>query len=67
MFAMGACIGCGRVFTFNPESVPSSTAITGTREPICETCMHRINDWRRANGLQPFEILPDAYEPVESI
>lgn len=62
MICSGACIACGIVFSFNPNRVPSSSAITGEREPICRTCMDRINDARVAQGLAPFEILPGAYE-----
>lgn len=63
-FAMGECIGCGRVFGFNPHNVPSTTAITGEREPICADCFERINAARRAKGLEPFVALPGAYEPL---
>jgi hypothetical protein len=65
MFCVGACISCGSVFSFNPDRVPSSSALTGVREPICQDCMARINQVRAGNGLPAFEILPDAYEPVE--
>ena len=61
----GHCIGCGALFSFNPHKVPSSSAITGEREPVCETCIHRINAKRRQMGLVPFEINPDAYDPVD--
>lgn len=63
VFCMGGCIACGRLFTFNPNSVPSTSAITGTREPICQPCMGTINAKRVTLGLAPFPILPDAYEP----
>lgn len=60
-----ACIGCGAVFGYNPHKVPSTTAITGTREPICQTCFARINEQRKANGLEPFVALPGAYDGIE--
>jgi hypothetical protein len=63
MLAMGPCICCKRMFSFNPELVPSSDAITGQREPVCETCMFRINQTRAEMGLPPHPILPGAYEP----
>lgn len=63
MICTGACIGCGRLFSFNPNRVPSSSAVTGSREPICRDCMEKINQVRAARNLPPFEILPDAYEP----
>jgi len=47
---------------FNPVHVPSSTALTGLREPLCRSCMDRINAKRADMGLDPFPILPDAYE-----
>ena len=61
--AMGPCIGCGRTFSFNPDKVPSTSAVTGTREPICQGCVDRINPMRVKNGLQPIVPLPGAYEP----
>jgi hypothetical protein len=64
VFAMGGCICCGRLFSFNPNSVPSTSAITGSREPVCQSCMAVINERRAAAGLEPFPILPDAYEPL---
>jgi hypothetical protein len=63
MIAMGACISCERFFAFNPERVPSTTAITGEREPVCRDCMDRINSNRRDRGLPEFPILPGAYDP----
>jgi len=65
MSAMGPCISCGQIFTFNPYRVPSSTALTGKREPVCQTCFHRINEKRRTMGLEPFEALPGAYDGEE--
>lgn len=65
VLAHGHCIGCGTVFAFNTMRVPSSSAITGTREPICATCVERINPTRIANGLDPIVPLPGAYEACE--
>jgi hypothetical protein len=65
MMAVGACIGCGKTFSFNPNSVPSSSAVTGKREPICRACVDRINPRRVEAGLAPIVPLPDAYEPAE--
>jgi hypothetical protein len=62
MIAMGPCVGCGRLFGFNPELVPSIT-IKGEREPICLVCVKRVNPMRLKNGLPPIEPLPGAYEP----
>jgi len=57
------CVGCGRVFGFNPHRVPS-VPINGVREPICRDCVDRSNPTRIANGLEPIRILPGAYEPI---
>jgi hypothetical protein len=63
--ATSPCIGCGKVFSYNPMKVPSCSAVTGTREPICEGCVARINPMREKNGLPPIVPLPGAYEPCE--
>jgi hypothetical protein len=63
MMAIGPCIGCRRTFSFNPLRVPSSSAITGTRAPICADCVERLNPMRIKNGLAPIVPLPGAYEP----
>lgn len=62
MTAMGPCIGCGAVFSYNPLRVPSSSAVTGEREPICRACVDRLNPMRVKNGLEPIVPAPDAYE-----
>lgn len=59
-----ACIGCGRIFSYNPMRVPSVT-VKGSREPICEACVKRVNPMRIANGLPPIIPLPDAYEACD--
>ena len=63
-FAMSPCIGCGRVFSYNPVAVPCVT-INGTREPICLSCVERVNPERKRNGLSPIVPLPDAYEACD--
>jgi hypothetical protein len=65
MMAIGPCICCGSIFSFNPDRVPSTRAITGEREPVCRGCMDRINARREADGLVAFPIMPDAYEAAE--
>jgi hypothetical protein len=59
-------VACHRPFSFNPHKVPSSSALTGTREPICRLCFDRLNALRvKRGGLEPFpEPLPGAYEPL---
>ena len=63
--AMSPCIGCGLVFSYNPTRVPSCSAVTGKREPICEACVARVNPKRIANELEPIVPLPGAYEACE--
>lgn len=60
--AMGPCVGCGNVFSYNPVRVPSCSAVTGKREPICEVCVDRVNPMRIKNGLDPIVPLPGAYD-----
>jgi hypothetical protein len=64
-FVFSACIGCGHVFGYNPHKVPSCSAVTGEREPICRVCVERVNPQRIKNGLLPIRPLPGAYEPIE--
>ena len=64
VFATSACFGCGQPFTYNPVRVPS-ISWNGTREPICRGCVERVNPNRIANGLDPIEILPDAYDAID--
>jgi hypothetical protein len=63
-FCISPCIGCGRLFSYNPVRVPSLT-VNGTRQPICQACVDRANPRRIANGLPPIVPLPDAYEACE--
>jgi len=60
VMAVGPCISCKRVFSYNPVRVPS-VRIEGKREPICQACVDRINPIRKKNGVP--EIVPhiDAY------
>jgi hypothetical protein len=64
MSCMGECIMCRRLFSFNPDLVPS-VRVRGAREPICRDCVERANPHRIANKLEPIHILPGAYEPTE--
>jgi hypothetical protein len=63
--AIARCICCGVIFSFNPDRVPSTKAINGEREPVCERCMTTLNVRRKAQGLEPFAILDGAYEAKE--
>lgn len=64
MMAMGPCIGCKALFSFNPNRVPSVT-VGGKKEPICRNCVDRANPLRVKNGLEPIVPAPDAYEAEE--
>lgn len=62
--AVGNCYSCGKIFSFNPRRVPS-IKIEGDRKPICRACIEISNPKRVANGLEPIEIKPDAYEACD--
>jgi hypothetical protein len=64
MFCMGLCVGCQTPFTFNPDLVPS-VRVNGILEPICQTCVDNVNPRRIANGLEPIQVPPGAYEEME--
>lgn len=64
MSAMAPCFGCGEVFSFNPDRVPS-IPIDGVRQPVCQACIDRANPRRVANGLPPIVPLPGAYDAQE--
>jgi hypothetical protein len=64
VLAWSPCIGCGRVFGYNPHRVPSCSAVTGKREPICQDCVDGVNPIRIKNGLEPIIVKPDAYEAL---
>jgi hypothetical protein len=59
-----ACYGCGRIFSYNPNRVPS-IRIHDEREPICADCVARANPQRIANGLAPIAVHPHAYEAAD--
>ena len=66
VLATGPCIWCdGKIFSYNPMRVPSCSAKTGRREPICEDCVIRFNPIRIKNGLDPIVPHPDAYTACE--
>jgi hypothetical protein len=61
------CFGCGKTFSFNPESVPSVRVNAqkqpdpaGHPEPFCQECVDRANPRRIANGLPPIQVLSGA-------
>lgn len=52
----GVCCCCNKIFSFHPNKVPSFKG-----EPICKTCVEKINIKRKENKLPPITILPGAY------
>jgi hypothetical protein len=71
VFCYGACFGCGRVFGFNPDLVPSipinptsgEVDPAGVKEPICSVCVDVANPQRTRNGLPAIVVAAGAYEP----
>ncbi len=61
MFLTATCFGCGRLFTCNPNTVPSYE-----NQPICESCIARVNVEREKNGLPLWPVPDDAYEVTEA-
>jgi hypothetical protein len=65
-FVTSACFGCGQLMSYNPLRVPSIRhPQTRSREPICQSCVERVNPQRIANGLEPIVPLPGAYDPID--
>jgi hypothetical protein len=58
--ALAPCWSCSRVFSFNPHFVPS-LRVDGERRPICGACIELANVARRAAGVEPHVIHPEAY------
>ena len=75
--AISPCVGCGRIFGYNPELVPSIRVRrnpdsgqwvadpSGSAEPICAACVAAANPERVKNGLEPITVHPEAYEAAE--
>ena len=64
MMVHGECFGCKQPMAFNSSHVPS-IRIAGKREPFCRQCVETANPIRKANGLPPLVIHPEAYEPEQ--
>lgn len=60
---IGFCALCGIVFRFNPRKVPTIRIGEG-REPLCRSCVERINQERVKHNLDPYPISEDAYWPL---
>ena len=65
VLAYGECIGCRRLFHFNPLRVPSISIDGRPREPICAACVVRVNPQRRKNGLAEIVPAADAYAEID--
>ena len=61
--ATGSCIGCKKLFGYNPHKVPS-IPIGGVRQAICRSCAGIVQENQRRDGLPVTEIHPEAYEPI---
>lgn len=64
MSCIAPCCHCQRLFSFNPDLVPSVN-VNGTREPLCRACIEWANPLREAKGLLRIQILPGAYDAQE--
>jgi hypothetical protein len=58
--ALGPCWACHRLFTFDPDTVPS---IHGA--PLCRDCVERANELRVAAGVAPIVIYPTSYPDAD--
>lgn len=65
VMAFSPCVCCQNIFGYNPHRVPSTSAFTGTREPVCSDCMDKINTKRATLGLPAFPVNADAYEAID--
>lgn len=58
VLAVGLCKGCGKLFGFNPQSVP-----THEDKPLCRECIASlVNAARIEAGKDAIVVEPDAYE-----
>lgn len=60
-----SCYMCKRVFTCNPDKVPS-VKIEGVKEPICESCVKWMQQRQREMGVPVWaDPLPGAYDAAD--
>jgi hypothetical protein len=64
VYITSACFGCGYLFSYHPNRVPS-IGYQGARRPICRACVERANPERIKNGLEPIVPLSGAYEAAD--
>jgi hypothetical protein len=66
-WAIGHCINCGNMISFNPDYVPS-IRVDGEKEPLCRGCAQKWNQIHRiSKGLEPVSIHPQAYQPQPEV
>jgi len=53
----GICLGCGKMFSFHPNKVPSLNG-----QPLCKECVDKVNPIRIEKGLDPITYAKDAYD-----
>jgi hypothetical protein len=63
-YVYAACIGCARYFGYDPDTVPSTSSITGRREALCRSCVVYANQQRNAMGMDPITVAAGAYGPT---
>ena len=56
---VGTCGACKKIFSFNPNKVPSLNNI-----PFCKECIDKANPIRKANGLPEIRYAADAYAAI---
>jgi hypothetical protein len=64
VYCVAPCVRCQRVFSFNPHMGPSTSVVTGEREPMCRSCFEHLNKMRRELNLAPWQLEPDAYDAL---
>ena len=62
-WATGPCVGCKRLFSFNPEKVTSAQGPDHVKRPLCRSCAEKVNVILAENGQEQVRILDGAYAP----
>lgn len=60
--AVSACWACGKLFTYDPDRVPS-IVVEDVRRPLCLPCVDWANALREGTGEALIYPLPGAYGP----
>lgn len=64
LYTIAACLGCNRVFSFNPLLVPT-VFLAGVPQAVCRSCLDRVNLYRANIGLPEIVAQSGAYEPKD--